>query len=78
MQHSERAVNEIKNNIKDAETLISGENTIYSLNDIFKDWIYIFYDHCHCSEIGNTIIAKEIYKIIKDDEHFRNFGIVSR
>ncbi len=78
MQHSERAVNEIKNNIKDAETLISGENTIYSLNDIFNDWNYIFYDHCHCSEIGNTIIAKEIYKIIKDDEHFRNFGIVSR
>ena len=48
-----------------------------AFEDIFKYKNDIFYDHCHCSEIGNYMIAKEVFKLLTNDEYFRNFSTIS-
>lgn len=77
LQHSQEALNIIKENIKIAQRLIVDKKDIYSFEDIFKYKNDIFYDHCHCSEIGNYMIAKEVFKLLTNDEYFRNFSTIS-
>lgn len=77
LQHSQEALNIIKENIKIAQRLIVDKKDIYSFENIFKYKKDIFYDHCHCSEIGNYMIAKEVFKLLTNDECFRNFSTIS-
>lgn len=77
LQHSQEALNAIKENIKIAQRLIVDKKDIYSFENIFKYKKDIFYDHCHCSEIGNYMIAKEVFKLLTNDEYFRNFSTIS-
>lgn len=77
LQHSQEALNIIEENIKIAQRLIVDKKDIYSFENIFKYKKDIFYDHCHCSEIGNYMIAKEVFKLLTNNEYFRNFSAIS-
>lgn len=77
LQHSQEALNIIKENIKIAQKLIVNQKDIYSLENIFRYKKDIFYDHCHCSENGNYMIAKGVFKLLTNNEYFRNFSTIS-
>ena len=77
LQHSQEALNIIKENIKISQKLIVNQKDIYSLENIFRYKKDIFYDHCHCSENGNYMIAKGVFKLLTNNEHFRNFSTIS-
>lgn len=57
-----------KDFMKDTGKLIKEQKDIFDLTNIFDDEEGIFYDHCHCNERGNEIIAKRVYEILTSKE----------